>query len=397
MEPTVTATVCILIVFSCLGTLFNGFVLAVFSRFRNNHSSTTYILILSSVDICTCAVTIPLCIVMEILEFETDSNILCRSYHLLVTTTVPLSAILMVVIAIDRYVHICYNNSLFVSTCVIIVTVCVIVLFALVLGCLCAFGYGVEKIHPTFPKVDGNFSVTNQFFNACNNFPFSSEYESFDTGIQKFNLSISIEDAKEVSSYVLSSMEDFLNDFDVAICQQSYDYFSADFIDAYGKIYSSVYAFCCLFTICIYGKIYYFVASHRRQSVNRYHPNVLLRSQLSSVSKGPSREDIEMKSYQGSAGSENVIRMTFVSKREKMRRQNIRTAIMLASVAFVFTASFLPAWLMKYRFIPFNDFVFHLYFIYCIINPFIYSFCNSKFKVALKKVIFTKRRGAFNL
>lgn len=402
METTTKATVCILIVFSCCGTLLNGLVLLVFSKSRKKETSTTYVLILSFVDMLTCAFTIPLCIVMEILEYETESDILCKSYHLLATTTVPLSAMLIVVIAIDRYVRICTNNHALVSPPTIILAVIVIVLFSLVLGSLCAMGYGVEKIHAQFPNIDENFTEAVQFFNACNFLKLDMGVISGDLEASFVNLSMDMDKMifDENINYNLNnslvSMTDMFDVFGISICKPSKTYFSEEFIYIYGKIYSMVYAVSCLIAILIYIKIYHFIASRRKRSIRRYRPDVIMKPIQSSISKEPTPDELEQKSNR-KVSCASLLRNNFITKREKIRRQNIRTASMLACVAFVFIASFLPAWLMKYRFIPFNDVIFHMYFIYCVINPFIYAFCNSKFKTTLKQMMFNRRRTPFVL
>lgn len=402
METTTKATVCILIVFSCCGTLLNGLVLLVFSKSRKKETSTTYVLILSFVDMLTCAFTIPLCIVMEILEYETESDILCKSYHLLATTTVPLSAMLIVVIAIDRYVRICTNNHALVSPPTIILAVIVIVLFSLVLGSLCAMGYGVEKIHAQFPNLDENFTEAVQFFNACNFLKLDMGVISGDLEASFVNLSMDMDKMifDENINYNLNnslvSMTDMFDVFGISICKPSKTYFSEEFIYIYGKIYSMVYAVSCLIAILIYIKIYHFIASRRKRSIRRYRPDVIMKPIQSSISKEPTHDELEQKSNR-KVSCASLLRNNFITKREKIRRQNIRTASMLACVAFVFIASFLPAWLMKYRFIPFNDVIFHMYFIYCVINPFIYAFCNSKFKTTLKQMMFNRRRTPFVL
>lgn len=402
METTTKATVCILIVFSCCGTLLNGLVLLVFSKSRKKQTSTTYVLILSFVDMLTCAFTIPLCIVMEILEYETESDILCKSYHLLATTTVPLSAMLIVVIAIDRYVRICTNNHALVSPPTIIVAVIVIVLFSLVLGSLCAMGYGVEKIHAQFPNSDENFTEARQFFNACNFFKLDLGIMPGDLEASFVNLSMDMDKMifYENINYNLNnslvSMSDMFEVFGISICKPTKTYFGEEFIYIYGKIYSMVYAVSCLIAILIYIKIYHFIASQRKRSIRRYRPDVIMKPIQSSISKEPTHDEPEQKPTR-KVSCASLIRNNFITKREKIRRQNIRTASMLACVAFVFIASFLPAWLMKYRFIPFNDVIFHLYFIYCVINPFIYAFCNSKFKTTLKQMMLSRRRTPFVL
>jgi hypothetical protein len=79
------------------------------------------------------------------------------------------------------------------------------------------------------------------------------------------------------------------------------------------------------------------------------------------------------------------------SKLEKIRMNNIKTALMLSIVAVIFIVVFLPAWLMLHTIIPFNATVFYLYFTYNVSNPFVYAFMNPDFRNQMLD-IFSKRR-----
>jgi len=56
---------------------------------------------------------------------------------------------------------------------------------------------------------------------------------------------------------------------------------------------------------------------------------------------------------------------------------NLRTAVMLFVVTVVFVITFLPAFLMALKLIPYNIIVFYFYFANNVANPFIYSFMNQ--------------------
>jgi len=56
---------------------------------------------------------------------------------------------------------------------------------------------------------------------------------------------------------------------------------------------------------------------------------------------------------------------------------NLKTAAMLFVVTVVFVVTFLPAFLMALRLIPYNIIVFYLYFANNVANPVIYSFMNQ--------------------
>ena len=65
---------------------------------------------------------------------------------------------------------------------------------------------------------------------------------------------------------------------------------------------------------------------------------------------------------------------------------NIRTAMMLFVVTVVFTACFMPAWLMAAQLLTYQPIVFYSHFLYNVANPVIYAFMNQSFRKELKRV-----------
>ncbi|GFS01185.1 orexin receptor type 2 [Elysia marginata] len=65
---------------------------------------------------------------------------------------------------------------------------------------------------------------------------------------------------------------------------------------------------------------------------------------------------------------------------------NIRTAMMLFVVTLVFTACFMPAWLMAAQLLHFQPIIFYSHFLYNVANPVIYAFMNQSFRKELKRV-----------
>lgn len=73
--------------------------------------------------------------------------------------------------------------------------------------------------------------------------------------------------------------------------------------------------------------------------------------------------------------------------RDRHLMANIKTALMLFTVTLVFIIAFLPALLMANDLIPLNLIAFYAYFIYNVVNPFIYAFMNQTFREDLKKLV----------
>lgn len=98
----------ILAILSVTGTAGNALVLYVFARKRDKLVSTLFIIVLALVDFITCLVIMPLTTYMEYFDFHVTSDFLCKVYQFLITSNIPFSALIMVAIAVDRYLSICH-------------------------------------------------------------------------------------------------------------------------------------------------------------------------------------------------------------------------------------------------------------------------------------------------
>ena len=87
--------------FSIFGTLGNLLVLFVFASLKNRLPSSLFIICLASTDLITCSVIIPFTLVMEFVDYFVVYDPICKLYFSLTTCTLPFSAFIMVVIAID--------------------------------------------------------------------------------------------------------------------------------------------------------------------------------------------------------------------------------------------------------------------------------------------------------
>ena len=65
------------------------------------------------------------------------------------------------------------------------------------------------------------------------------------------------------------------------------------------------------------------------------------------------------------------------SKSDGTLMANLKTAAMLFVVTVVFVITFLPAFLMVLRLVPYYIIIFYLYFANNVANPVIYSFMNQ--------------------
>lgn len=100
--PDILVVIGYLMTFSLAGSVGNAFVIYIFSRKREKSTTTVFILVLAMTDFFTCLVIIPFTIYYEVMEKRVNSNVQCKVYMFLITTNIPFSAFIMVLIAFDR-------------------------------------------------------------------------------------------------------------------------------------------------------------------------------------------------------------------------------------------------------------------------------------------------------
>jgi hypothetical protein len=99
-----------LLTISIVGSIGNLIVGFVYWKKRDKQTSTFFILFLAFIDLFVCSVLVPATVYVELIQYKTDSDLFCKSYYFLLTTSVPMSSLLMTAIAFDRYFCICMVN-----------------------------------------------------------------------------------------------------------------------------------------------------------------------------------------------------------------------------------------------------------------------------------------------
>ncbi|CAG5125901.1 unnamed protein product, partial [Candidula unifasciata] len=103
-QEKIISVMCMLVIFSIFGCLGNGLVLYVFTKKSDKVTSTIFILALAWTDFFTCLIIMPFTVTNIGLDSRLYLDFLCKAYEFLITSNVPLSAFIMVAIAVDRYV-----------------------------------------------------------------------------------------------------------------------------------------------------------------------------------------------------------------------------------------------------------------------------------------------------
>lgn len=355
----------ILGVFSVIGTVGNGLVIYVYTHKKDKLTSSVFILALAGTDIITCTIVIPYTIVAIYENYNLMYDAACKLYFFLITSNVPLSAFIMVAIAVDRYICICHPFVHIMTVPRAKAIVSLLGAFACVLGLMTALSYDVYQFPRDLQDVL-QINVTLERIDNC---------QIVYTGG----------------------------------CHQSSKILSLAFSEVYQKIYSSFYLVSILLVMILYALIYRSVLlqrAKRQKQKKRNKPNIAIKSTPATtfsttmvqtevtsatilcstainvkvdanengkteIHKLNNGETVPLKSPKPTSQKE---------KKDHTHLANIKTAIMLGVVTIVFTVAFLPAWLMALGWVNFHPFVFYLYFVYNVANPVIYAFMNPMFR-----------------
>lgn len=415
-------TICIITIlclFSVIGTLGNGLVLYVFTRTSGKLTSTIFILALAGTDFVTCLIIIPFTVITIHVDYHLGYDSLCKIYQFLITCTVPLSAFIMVAIAVDRYICICHPFAHIMTVKRAKVIVGILTGFAVVLGLITALGFGVYQIDD---GPIGNHNNATSLTSPISEVIFAGNKTTgnwLDVGGDPTDDSYTINSEPKETRYIKGQ------------CKQSATLFSDKFIAVYQKIYSAFYLCSLLIVLILYSLIYSSVtrqrAKRRAQKMGGRVKQVNSQCQtdestmpLTTIIKnnGHNRElKVEMDgetvstklsttTENGNAKSESQpIKSPSVrrqqngehhrDRRDHDRLANIKTAVMLFIVTVVFIIAFLPSWLMAHDWLVFNMVVFYMYFAYNVANPVIYAFMNQTFRENMCR-IFSSCRMYFN-
>ncbi|KAJ8319950.1 hypothetical protein KUTeg_001537 [Tegillarca granosa] len=406
------ACIAMLAIFSSVGIIGNGLVLFGFSKSQQKLTSTVFILTLAVIDFVTCLVTIPFTIAMEALKFHVSYDTVCKLYHFMIATTIPFSAFIMVAIAVDRYFCICHPFWKLMNIYRARVIVSCLGLFSFLLGLVWSLNYGVyldkNNLFTTIidnndtydPKNDSTYKLPKQSKNAD------------DTETLKWKIKQLLSHFRGNESIDLNNITE--HPYNTGKCAANSLILGQDFATVYQRIYSSFYAICCVIVIILYIVLYRFILSRRRKrlrtesfpccafkthtpSENENTEVIFLSHDGTTPAEEPNvekeksigeNEKDKEKCLKPRNHSKNVqkVKNSVRAKQEKILINNIKTAFMLSIVASVFIFAFLPAWLMKYNVIPSNIVLFNMYFVYNVVNPFIYAFMNKDFRQQLKEI-----------
>jgi len=296
---------------------------------------------------------------------------------------------IMVAIAVDRYLSICQPLvSALTSRRAWIVTT-VLVIFAAAIGVCVALMYSVRHY---VPLADDDRKQ------------FSSNQSTTIAGRRQCLVSMSSDnEIVATAECPPTSSQATMIEVDRGVCYPTDATFSADFIWYFQKVYNSLFLVCFITVVVLYVLIYRSVLQRRSRRLRQKNRSRSLITSFSQRQRNPAHlprqslviavERSELVQPQQeiamavSPTTADVATLQAVRDRKRNRVANLKTAAMLFVVTVVFVVTFLPAFLMTVKLLPYNIIVFYLYFANNVANPIIYSFMNHNFRGQLKLMI----------
>ncbi|RUS81500.1 hypothetical protein EGW08_010728, partial [Elysia chlorotica] len=360
-----------------------------YQRVRDKSTAQILIVFMAIIDLLTCMIIIPMTAYLEYTEYRLRSDIMCKMYHFLITSKVPLSLFIMVVIAIDRYLCIC------------------------------------RPMHKVITRARVKVIIVSLTLTACTLGAFSATFHGLYQAFQTLDLGAIDQEAGTNFSDLPKLPPIWIN---VGVCDPSFVYLGERVFYRYQTAYNCIFPMCLLVVSFLYMLIYRFMWLRRERKLRQklilgldlFEDDNSSRSEVACCrqsSHSHSKQKYQwhkkrdsMRRYKGRGrgmngesrtGSDKSVRSDRSERGSRRRnplaveadrlskenrKANVRTAMMLFTVTLMFIVAYTPGWLMSMRIVPYNKLVFFLYFSYNAANPFIYAFMNHVFKSFMYKM-----------
>lgn len=405
--PDIIVVICMLALFSIFGTIGNAFVLFVYSRKKEKTTTTIFILTLAGTDFFTCLVIVPFTIVVEYVAKRIQYDSVCKIYQFLITSNVPFSAFIMVIIAFDRYLKICrpWNHTLDSKMAKRIIIF--LFMLAVVLGVITSLAHGV----PNFVTINANeslLSINETTVTTNSSFPhIYGSRERMYNNLYSTPLAPAPNNQSKSDYYhnttQLTTIDGFEDKNTISskyngFCVPNDIYISIKIRNVFQKCYASLFLMSFILVVILYSLILRSLVVRRARKAKKTYVSenctghnttnhLLPPTTCTFATKSTMTDNYEVTSFHIPThdGKEPLRLERSQSIRNKLCSANIKTAGILFIVTVVFIVAFLPAWLMAMRTIGGNIIVFYMHFSYNVANPIIYAFFNANFRREIKR------------
>ena len=332
MDYEIITVISMLISFSIFGTIGNSLTLYFFVR-KPTTVPHIFIRTLAAVDLITCLVTIPLTVYLEYISFKTDSILLCRSYGFFVISTVSFSMMLMVPIAVDRFISLCRPFSQRMTRKSAYVTILFVTLCSVLLGIFKMLELNRESFLTDHRARPVSMNATNTSLLGNNTSP-------------DLNL-----------IHYIPVYTDH--------CYKSFYILSPEFIDTFGIFHASVFGVSVTVTLTLYVIIFIHIVITRKR-----------RRQLFGGTSNMSKHTMELNESNDDGRPLEIVKCDimplFVSE--------VKLGVKLFAMSLVFIVVYLPAFLMKEKVIYNNLMIFYMYFSYNVLHPITYVILDKSIR-----------------
>lgn len=395
--PAIVVVICMLALFGVAGTIGNALVIYVYARKTEKSTTTIFILTLAGTDFFTCLVIIPYTIVVEYVSKRIQYDSACKIYQFLITSNIPFSAFIMVVIACDRYLKICrpWNNTL--DNKMAKRTIIFLLIFAAVLGIITALVHGVPAEHVNsreFPANNDTLASSNS-----SNVSFNEHFNFRNNKLKSTTFTpANVNDNRSVDDDTNSTLKmTSINNIYRGFCIPNDIYISLQVRSVFQKFYASLFLISFILVVILYSLIFRSLAVRRARKAKKKlissggqstSNHTLTTHTCAVTTKLTMAENGVVETVEMQQEPQKSIRTKrSKSVKEKQRSANIKTAGILFIVTIVFIIAFLPAWLMAMRALAGNIVLFYMHFSYNVANPIIYAFFNQNFRKEMKDVL----------
>lgn len=395
-QASIGAIIIITVLFtvvSIVGLIGNYFVIIVFSKHIKQAVSNLFITFLAIIDMIICVVDIPMTLYWFVWGKQ-SMDIMCKLLVFLKAFCVPVSALILVMIAIDRFLIICFIPSILIRK-----KTSVIILFLVFLvGIILAVPVGLHTGTKMYLAITDKDVLMRRFL-----------------GDSKMNLTshrnINFSPQRNVTKKEIQLLQWGSCSTDQAfISKHNYSYYQMGLF--------VLFTFLMVLIIVFYSIIFIFLWMKHRKMRTYKNPNhkkqkefsISLSSNLLRMKSLHKRKSLNRHSVDIDEPSISCSSNLKRQNSHRRRKPHVKTAYTLALIAATFIVSYLPYLLISNEFVfvmtsrdqignqkhkgkyfyYLRQSLFYFYFLNSAINPIIYSVTNNQFKSDMKKLKIVK-------
>ncbi|CAG5128925.1 unnamed protein product, partial [Candidula unifasciata] len=239
-------------------------------RVRDKSTAQVFIISMAVIDLFTCMVIIPLTMFVEYTEYDIKYDFLCKLYHFLITSKIPMSAFIMVAIAFDRYFCICHPFARIITLSRARNIVICLAILASFFGVVTSMFYGVYQV---VERID-----SKRIDEAMGT--------NFTTKVARVDTTVTLDDRSDkynkIRELLIATIRvrnftfngtggDYLPTITeviyVGVCSPSSVIFGSTLFHVYQRTYMAVYPLCLITVMILYLMIYRFMCLRRSKKL----------------------------------------------------------------------------------------------------------------------------------